>query len=363
MRNPILNIVFSIFSLSVFAQGPAKMAYGAGVTYFMPDDGSAFGSWGSNAGGFDGFNLSANLNFDMPIWDNYYMRLGSDVHFFQAVNNDKTTNLAGFSPHFGLGRVTALENGNLRYGLTMGISQIRTWERDNMGSNTINNGVLWGSLGIPAGISIRYEIPSNERTYYFGADYRYFMFEDELDGVYNRAQGGYDDQMLTFSIGVINKKTYRSKKLASLQREANKVSAIPQLQEKLNQAKEENAMIQDELEVAHSKVVEANRQLDSLELVSVKAQEQIRTAQKSVQNKEIPLPPLPSGSYVVVLGSFESKAYATDFSASLEYESPVNVIRASNNFYRVFLGPFKSFARAKKALDEVSGKAWISMEN
>ena len=364
MRNPILNIVFSIFSLSVFAQGPAKMAYGAGVTYFMPDDGSAFGSWGSNAGGFDGFNLSANLNFDMPIWDNYYMRLGSDVHFFQAVNNDKTTNLAGFSPHFGLGRVTALENGHqLRYGLTMGISQIRTWERDDMGSNGINTtSFLWGSLGIPAGISVRYEIPNEKRTYYIGADYRYFMFDDGIDGVGVGNRIGYDDQMLTFSIGVINKKTYRSKKLASLQREANKVSAIPQLQEKLNQAKEENAMIQDELEVAHSKVVEANRQLDSLELVSVKAQEQIRTAQKSVQNKEIPLPPLPSGSYVLVLGSFESKAYATDFSASLEYESPVNVIRASNNFYRVFLGPFKSFTRAKKALDEVSGKAWISME-
>lgn len=364
MRILILTIAFYIFSLSAFAQGPAKIAYGAGVTYFMPDDGSAFGSWGSNAGGFDGFNLSANLNFDLPIWDNYYMRLGSDAHFFRAVNDDKTTNLAGFSPHFGLGRVTALENGQLRYGLTMGISQIRTWERDDMGSNGINTtSFLWGSLGIPAGISIRYEIPSDKRTYYIGADYRYFMFDDGIDGVGVGNRIGYDDQMLTFSIGVVNKKTYRSKKQASLQREANKLSAIPQLEEKLNQAKAENVMIQNELEVAHSKVVEANRQLDSLELVSVKAQEQIRAAQKPVQNKEIPLPPLPSGSYVVVLGSFESKVYATDFSASLEYNSPVNVMRASNNFYRVFLGPFKTFTQAKKALDEVSGKAWISIEN
>ena len=364
MRNLILTIVFSIFSLPIFAQGPAKLAYGVGVTYFMPDDESAFGSWGSNAGGFDGFNLSGSLNFDMPIWDNYYMRLGSDVHFFRAVNDDKNTNLAGVSPHFGLGRVTALENGNLRYGLTMGISQIRTWERDDMGSNGINTtSFLWGSLGIPAGISIRYEIPSDKRTYYIGADYRYFMFDDGIDGVGVGNRIGYDDQMLTFSIGMINKKTYRSKKLASLQREANKVSAIPQLEEKLNQAKEENAMIQDELEVAHSKVAEANRQLDSLELVSVKAQEQIRATQETVQNKKIPLPPLPSGSYVVGLGSFESKSYAADYSASLEYDSPVNVIKASNNFYRVFLGPFKSFGKAKKALSQVSGRAWILMDN
>ena len=57
MRNLISSTVLSLFSLTAFAQGPAQMAYGLGVTYFMADKGSSFGSWGSNEGGYDGFNL------------------------------------------------------------------------------------------------------------------------------------------------------------------------------------------------------------------------------------------------------------------------------------------------------------------
>ncbi|CAI8280690.1 MAG: Uncharacterised protein [Owenweeksia sp. TMED14] len=366
MRNLISSTVLSLFSLTAFAQGPAQMAYGLGVTYFMADKGSSFGSWGSNEGGYDGFNLSSNLNFDMPIWDSYYVRLGSDANYFSALTTGGSTNLAGISPHFGLGRVIAIENGQLRCGLTMGVSLIKTWEKDAIGSNTVNGGLLGGSVGIPAGISIRYEIPNNERTYYIGADYRYFMFDDGLDGVGVGNRIGYDDQMLTFSIGVVNNKKYRSKKLASLESEAAKSRAIPNLQEKLNQAKEDNTMIKDELEVAHSKVAEVNRQLDSLELVelvSFQAQEQINEAQKALKSKEVSLPPSSSGSYVVVLGSFESKSLAANYVTSRDYDLPVKMIKASNDFYRVFLGPFNSFTRAKEVLNEVSGRAWISMKN
>ena len=363
MRSLLLSTAFFFLSLAVFAQGPAKMAYGLGVTYFMPDNGSSFGGFGSSAGGFDGMNLFASLNVDMPIWDNIYVRLGTDAHYLRAITTNKTTNLAGVSPHFGLGSVKPLKNGQLRYGLTMGLSLMRTWDRDSIGSTPINSGFLGGSIGIPAGISIRYEIPKDERTYYIGADFRYFMFDDGLDGIGAGNRVGYDDQMLTFSIGLVNKKTYRSKKLASLQLEANKVSAIPQLEEKLNQAKEENAIIQDDLEVAHFKAAEANRKLDSLALVSVKIQEQVSTVQDVVKSKDVPLPALPSGSYVVVLGSFENKSLAKKYSAALDYDMPANVIKARNNFYRVFLGPFNSFAKAKDALDGVSGKAWISMGN
>ena len=117
MRNLILFAFLSIFSFSSFAQGAAQMAYGIGATYFMPDEGSTFGSWGSTEGGLDGFNVTANLNFDMLIWDNYLVRLGSDVHYFRAIETNKTSNIAGISPHFGLGKISALENGHvLRYG-------------------------------------------------------------------------------------------------------------------------------------------------------------------------------------------------------------------------------------------------------
>lgn len=364
MRNLILFAFFSIFSFSSFAQGPAQMAYGVGVTYFMPDEGSDFGSWGSNDGGFDGFNLTANLNFDMPIWDNYYVRLGSDAHYFRAIRTSKTTNIAGISPHFGLGKISALENGRkLRYGLTMGISQIRTWERNDMGSTAINaTSFLWGSLAVPAGISIRYEIPSDKRTYYIGADYRYLMFDDGIDGVGVGRRVGYDDQMLTFSFGVNNKKKYRSKKLTSLESEAAKSRAVTSLKKELNEAREESDMIKDELEVANLKITNVNRQLDSLELVATQAQEQAIASEKvgkTVQSNKIPVPPLAKGSYVVVLGSFENKSLASKYSASTDYGLPVNMIKADNNYYRVFLGPFSSFTRAKEVLSEVSGRAWI----
>ena len=365
MRYLILFAFLSIFSFSSFAQGAAQMAYGIGATYFMPDEGSAFGSWGSNEGGLDGFNVTANLNFDMLIWDNYFVRLGSDVHYFRAIETNKTSNIAGISPHFGLGKISALENGHvLRYGLTMGISQIRTWEKNSMETTTAINATsfLWGSLAIPAGISIRYEIPSDKRTYYIGADYRYLMFDDGIDGVGVGRRVGYDDQMLTFSFGVNNKKKYRSKKLASLESEAAKSRAVTSLKKELIQAREESDMVKDELEVANLKITEVNRQLDSLELFATQAKEEGPTAkkvEKESQSKKTRFPSLSKGSYVVVLGSFENKSLASRYSASIDYGLPVNMFKANNNYYRVFLGPFPSFMRAKEVLNEVPGRAWI----
>ena len=366
MRNLILFAFLSIFSFSSFAQGPAQMAYGIGATYFMPDEGSTFGKWGSKEGGLDGFNVTANLNFDMLIWDNYFVRLGSDVHYFRAIETNKTSNIAGISPHFGLGKISALENGHvLRYGLTMGISQIRTWEKDrNSGTTTAINATsfLWGSLAVPAGISFRYEIPSDKRTYYIGADYRYLMFDDGIDGVGVGRRVGYDDQMLTFSFGVNNKKKYRSKKLASLESEAAKSRAVTSLKKELIQAREESDMVKDELEVANLKITEVNRQLDSIELFATQTQEQGATAknvEKESQGKQIPLPPLTKGSYVVVIGSFENKSLASKYSASIDYGLPINMFKANNNYYRVFLGPFPSFSRAKEVLNDVPGRAWI----
>ena len=365
MRYLILFAFLSIFSFSSFAQGAAQMAYGIGATYFMPDEGSAFGSWGSNEGGLDGFNVTANLNFDMLIWDNYFVRLGSDAHYFRAIETNKTSNIAGISPHFGLGKISALENGHvLRYGLTMGISQIRTWEKNSMETTTAINATsfLWGSLAIPAGISIRYEIPSDKRTYYIGADYRYLMFDDGIDGVGVGRRVGYDDQMLTFSFGVNNKKKYRSKKLASLESEAAKSRAVTSLKKELIQAREESDMVKDELEVANLKITEVNRQLDSLELFATQAKEEGPTAkkvEKESQSKKTRFPSLSKGSYVIVLGSFENKSLASRYSASIDYGLPVNMFKANNNYYRVFLGPFPSFMRAKEVLNEVPGRAWI----
>ena len=365
MKIQFLTLALSVSALTAFSQGPAQMSIGAGGTYFMADDDSNFGRWGALDGGLDGMNIMANVNFDMPAWDNYYVRLGTDLHYVSAVATDQQTTLAGLSPHIGLGAVTAMDQGQLRYGLTMGLSLLKTWEQTAAGNNVLNaSGYgLWGSLGVPAGVSVRYEFPNSERTYYIGMDYRYFMFDDGLDGVGgggNRVNG-HDDQMLSFSIGVVNNKTYRSKTLAALESEAAKAEALPKLQAELNSAKEANAISKDELEVARAKVAEANRKLDSLELVSVQAQEQARAAEEAAVKDGV-MSELPGSSYVVVLGSFKSEAYAKSYRAGLDYGLPANIVEASNGFYRVFFGPFETKAEAKAALakvaDDVDG-AWI----
>lgn len=365
MRIQVFTLALSLSALTALGQGPAQMSIGAGGSYFMADAGSNFGTWGGLDGGLDGMNLMANINFDMPAWDNYYVRLGSDFHYVSAVSTSQQTTLAGLSPHFGIGAVTAMDNGQLRYGLTMGLSLLRTWEQNGSGNHVLNGSGygLWGSLGAPAGVSVRYEIPNAERTYYIGADYRYFMFEDGLDGVGgggNRVNG-HDDQMLSFSIGVVNNKTYRSKTLAALESEAAKAEALPKLQEELNKSKEANAIAKDELEVARAKVAEANRKLDSLEIVSVQAQEQAQAAEEAVSVDGV-MAELPSASYVVVLGSFKNEAYAKSYRAGLDYGLPVNIVEASNGFFRVFIGPFDNKSAAKEALAKVAddiNEAWI----
>ena len=103
-------------------------------------------------------------------------------------------------------------------------------------------------------------------------------------------------------------------------------------------------------------------QLDSLELFATQAKEEGPTAkkvEKESQSKKTRFPSLSKGSYVVVLGSFENKSLASRYSASIDYGLPVNMFKANNNYYRVFLGPFPSFMRAKEVLNEVPGRAWI----
>jgi opacity protein-like surface antigen len=124
------------FTLLSSAQAPAKASVGAGITYFMPDySESAFGHWGAQEGGIDGLNLFANANWDLPFFDNYYLRFGMDGHYLAANGSNSSTIAAGFSPHFGLGHTQALDNGALKVGLTMGVSLIRTWESTATGSN------------------------------------------------------------------------------------------------------------------------------------------------------------------------------------------------------------------------------------
>jgi len=340
------------FTLLSSAQAPAKTSVGAGITYFMPDySESAFGHWGAQEGGIDGLNLFANANWDLPFFDNYYLRFGMDGHYLAANGSNSSTIAAGFSPHFGLGHTQALDNGALKVGLTMGVSLIRTWESTATGSNPLNaSGYgFWGSMAVPAGVSVRYNFPSGDNDYYAGVDYRYFMFDDGIDGAGGGGNriGRYDDHLLSFTMGINLPSSYRSKTLTALEKSKTQASALPKLREQLEASKQEKVALEDEVELAKSLAAEAIQHADSLETFiasgqSVTGTEAVNGSTTTAMRTE---------GFLVVIGSFKSEALAKRYmnSPSLKGES-IHMIQSSNGFHRVFAGPYNTQAEASKVL-------------
>lgn len=355
------------FSLLSWAQAPAKASVGAGLTYFMPDAESAFGHWGAKEGGIDGMNLFANANWDLPVYDNFYLRLGMDGHYLSAKESTSSTIAAGLSPHVGLGHARSLEIGELKIGLTLGLSLIKTWESTASGSNPINaSGYgLWGSLAVPAGVSVRYNFPLGDNDYYAGVDYRYFMFDDGIDGF---GGGGvrfnnHDDQMLSFTMGINLPSSYRSKTLTALEKAQTQAKAVPKLREQLEASKQEKVELEDEVELAKSRAAEATQHADSLETFIASGQS--ATGSPGVTGSSPTAAPVQG--FLVVIGSFKSEALAKRYmnSPSLVGES-IHMILSSNGYHRVFAGPYRSQAEASKVLVKARSAtpgAWLLRTN
>ena len=355
------------FTLLSSAQAPAKASVGAGITYFMPDySESAFGHWGAQEGGIDGLNLFANANWDLPFFDNYYLRFGMDGHYLAANGSNSSTIAAGFSPHFGLGHTQALDNGVLKVGLTMGVSLIRTWESTATGSNPLNaSGYgFWGSMAVPAGVSVRYNFPSGDNDYYAGVDYRYFMFDDGIDGAGgggNRVNG-YDDHLMSFTMGINLPSSYRSKTLTALEKSKTQASALPKLREQLEASKQEKVALEDEVELAKSRTAEALQHADSLEAYIASGQPS-SAANGALDGHGSTVTVIPTEGFLVVIGSFKSEALAKRYmnSPSLQGES-IHMIKSGNGYHRVFAGPYDSQSKAIKVLTKARSAtpgAWL----
>ncbi|MBT3739538.1 MAG: SPOR domain-containing protein [Flavobacteriales bacterium] len=355
------------FTLLSSAQAPAKASVGAGITYFMPDySESAFGHWGAQEGGIDGLNLFANANWDLPFFDNYYLRFGMDGHYLAANGSNSSTIAAGFSPHFGLGHTQALDNGVLKVGLTMGVSLIRTWESTATGSNPLNaSGYgFWGSMAVPAGVSVRYNFPSGDNDYYAGVDYRYFMFDDGIDGAGgggNRVNG-YDDHLMSFTMGINLPSSYRSKTLTALEKAKTQADAVPKLREQLEVSKQEKVALEDEVELAKSRTAEALQHADSLEAYIASGQPS-SAANGALDGHGSTVTVIPTEGFLVVIGSFKSEALAKRYmnSPSLQGES-IHMIKSGNGYHRVFAGPYDSQSKAIKVLTKARSAtpgAWL----
>ena len=355
------------FTLLSSAQAPAKASVGAGITYFMPDySESAFGHWGAQEGGIDGLNLFANANWDLPFFDNYYLRFGMDGHYLAAKGSNSSTIAAGFSPHFGLGHTQALDNGVLKVGLTMGVSLIRTWESTATGSNPLNaSGYgFWGSMAVPAGVSVRYNFPSGDNDYYAGVDYRYFMFDDGIDGAGgggNRVNG-YDDHLMSFTMGINLPSSYRSKTLTALEKAKTQADAVPKLREQLEVSKQEKVALEDEVELAKSRTAEALQHADSLEAYIASGQPS-SAANGALDGHGSTVTVIPTEGFLVVIGSFKSEALAKRYmnSPSLQGES-IHMIKSGNGYHRVFAGPYDSQSKAIKVLTKARSAtpgAWL----
>ncbi|MBT4202594.1 MAG: SPOR domain-containing protein [Flavobacteriales bacterium] len=355
------------FTLLSSAQAPAKASVGAGITYFMPDySESAFGHWGAQEGGIDGLNLFANANWDLPFFDNYYLRFGMDGHYLAANGSNSSTIAAGFSPHFGLGHTQALDNGVLKVGLTMGVSLIRTWESTATGSNPLNaSGYgFWGSMAVPAGVSVRYNFPSGDNDYYAGVDYRYFMFDDGIDGAGGGGNriGRYDDHLMSFTMGINLPSSYRSKTLTALEKAKTQADAVPKLREQLEVSKQEKVALEDEVELAKSRTAEALQHADSLEAYIASGQPS-SAANGALDGHGSTVTVIPTEGFLVVIGSFKSEALAKRYmnSPSLQGES-IHMIKSGNGYHRVFAGPYDSQSKAIKVLTKARSAtpgAWL----
>jgi cell division protein FtsN len=188
--------------------------------------------------------------------------------------------------------------------------------------------------------------------------YRYFMFDDGLDGYGGGGTrfGSHDDQML---IGVAGYTWNLTKAQSRTQRElvqAKKAAeSVPTLKRSNEELKVAQAELEDELEVVKIQKVKLEQRLDSIDNGFRAAG--TNQGQKAGSTN-------PAGiRYVVVVGSFRSDRLAAQYVSRLK-AAGVNcsTTEGANGFVRVYTGPYSSEALALSTLDKVRAEtpgAWL----
>lgn len=364
MKNYLKLLAFGILPVAAFAQSPEFSVYG-GLPMFIRDNASPFGKWGAQEGGIDGLNLSVGAELQMPLWNDLSVHAGLDLYSIRAVGATAVSQLTGASPRLGLGYTRPLGSLLVQARGSLGLASIRTTQTVGGVKTKLNEGLYtWGSLSAPASLGLRASLPYGPGRVYAELTYRYFMFDDGLDGYGGGGTrfGGHDDQML---IGVAGYTWNLTKAQSRTQRElvqAKKAAeSVPTLKRANEELKVAQAELEDELEVVKVQKSKLEQRLDSMDS-GLKAPS-ANPAQMAGNSGGTNAASVTGIRYVVVVGSFRSERLAAQYVSRLK-AAGVNcsITEGANGFVRVYTGPYNSEAVALSTLDKVRVEtpgAWL----
>jgi len=255
---------------------------------------------------------------------------------------------------------------------SLGLASMRTTQTVGGVKTKLNEGLYtWGSLSAPASLGLRASIPYGPGRMYAELTYRYFMFDDGLDGLGGGGTriGGHDDQML---IGVAGYTWNLSKIQSRTQRELTAAKKAAELVPSLKRANEElkiaQAELADELEVTKVQKQKVETRLDSLEKGLAQTSLTAPSASPSMAPGAAQTFDSSGGAakgvqYVVVVGSFRSDRLAAQYVERLKKSGvKCSTSEGGNGFVRVYTGPFRSEQVAFEVLDKVRVEtpgAWL----
>ena len=362
VKNYLILLATSLLPVAALAQSPEFSVYG-GLPMFIRDNASPFGKWGAQEGGIDGLNLSAGAELQMPLWNDLSMHAGLDLYSIRAVGSEATTQLTGASPRLGLGYSIPAGNALLQARGSLGLASMRTTQTVGGVKTKLNEGLYtWGSLSAPASLGLRASVPYGSGRVYAELTYRYFMFDDGLDGMGGGGTrvGGHDDQMLigvagyTWNLTKVRSRTERQ--LAEAKKAAESVPALKRQNEELKIAQTELA---DELEVVKVQKQKIAQRLDSLE----KGTATLASASAEGGGTAGAASATAATRYVVVVGSFRSELLASQYVQRLKMAGVTcSTTEGDNGFVRVYTGPYTNEQKAFEVLDKVrveTPAAWL----
>jgi hypothetical protein len=284
---------------------------------------------------------------------------GLDLYSIRSVSAAAVSQLTGASPRLGLGYSRPLGSLLVQARGSLGLATIRTTQTVGGITTQLNEGLYtWGSLSAPASLGLRASLPYGPGRVYAELTYRYFMFDDGLDGYGGGGTrfGGHDDQML---IGVAGYTWNLTKAQSRTQRELAQAKtaaeSVPTLKRANEELKVAQAELEDELEVVKIQKVKLEQRLDSIDN-GFRATGTNQGQKAGGSN--------PAGiRYVVVVGSFRSDRLAAQYVSRLK-AAGVNcsTTEGVNGFVRVYTGPYSSEALALSTLDKVRAEtpgAWL----
>lgn len=344
--------------LTAIAQSPEFSVYG-GLPLFITDNASPFGKWGAQEGGLDGLNLSAGAELQLPLWNDWSMHAGLDLYSIRAVGSTYTAQLSGASPRIGLGYTRPLGNLLVQARGSLGLASIRTTQTQGGVTTKLNYGLYtWGSLSAPASLGLRVSMPYASGRLYAELSYRYFMFDDGLDGQGGGRIGGHDDQMLIGVAGYTwNLQNIQSRDQRELVQAKKAAQSVPLLKKASEELKIAQTELMDELEVVKIQKLKLEQRLDSIDQgFKAPSATQGQMAGSSAASS-------PGIRFVVVVGSFRSERLAAQYVSRLKAAGVTcSITEGSNGFVRVYTGPYLSESLAFSMLDKVRVEtpgAWL----